>query len=156
MQVMFFLGLILLVGLSIPIILLAVIIWNFFSDERPTTDSIYIWTEELEESARRLKLRYVSDENVAYIVSIVNELRRDPDVLSGPSIRGGIAIFKCSRALALLEGRDYVIPDDVKELVKPALQHRIKIKVEAEMDGVTSADVLERVVQQVPVPRVEV
>ncbi|NQT74353.1 MAG: MoxR family ATPase [Chloroflexi bacterium] len=111
--------------------------------------------EDIIKLQQQAKEVYVSTENVAYIVSLVNSLRRDPDVLSGPSIRGGIAIFKCSRALALLEGRDFVIPDDIKELVKPALQHRIKIKVEAEMDGVSPADVLERVVQQVPVPKIE-
>lgn len=98
---------------------------------------------------------YVSAENAAYMVAIVNALRRDPDVLSGPSSRGTIALYKGSRALALLEGRDFVIPDDTKELVLPALEHRIKVKPEAEMDEVAPRHIIERVMREVPVPRME-
>ncbi len=113
-------------------------------------------TEDIISLQQQAKNVHVSKENVAYIISMVNRLRRDPDVLSGPSIRGAIALFKCSRALAMLEGRGFVIPDDIKQLAVPALQHRIRIRVEAEMDGVGPGHVLERVMQEVPVPRIEI
>jgi MoxR-like ATPase len=87
-----------------------------------------------------------------YIVSIIDNLRRDPDVQSGPSTRAGIALYKCSRVLALFDGRDYVIPDDIKHLLSMAVEHRIRVKAEAEMDNVTPRMILERTLEKLPVP----
>ncbi len=98
---------------------------------------------------------YVAEAIVDYIVSIVDRLRHDPDVFSGPSTRAGIALFKCARALALLEERDFVIPDDVKRLIVPAVEHRMIIKPEAEMDDIHPKDVIDRVMEQIPVPRIQ-
>ena len=80
----------------------------------------------------------------------------DPDILAGPSARSSISIYKCARVLALLNGRDFVIPDDVKQLVLPTTEHRIRVKPEAEMDEVTPRMVLERVLERVPVPKLEI
>ena len=88
-----------------------------------------------------------------YIVAIVNSLRTDPDVSGGSSTRASIALFKCARVLAMFDGRDYVIPDDVKKLVYPALEHRIKVKPEAEMDDVTPRLILDRTLEKIPVPK---
>jgi MoxR-like ATPase len=88
-----------------------------------------------------------------YIVAIVNSLRNDPDMLSGCSTRASIALFKCARVLALFDGRDFVIPDDVKRLIYPALEHRIKVKPEAEMDDVTPRMLLDRTLEKIPVPK---
>ncbi len=90
-----------------------------------------------------------------YIVSILDSLRHQPDVSAGPSPRGGIALFKGSRALAFIEGRDFVVPDDVKMLFAPALVHRIRITAEAEMEDITPDAVVERVAAETPVPKVE-
>ena len=89
-----------------------------------------------------------------YIVAIVNSLRNDPDMLSGCSTRASIALFKCARVLALFDGRDFVIPDDVKRLIYPALEHRIKVKPEAEMDDVTPKMLLDRTLEKIPVPKI--
>ncbi|MFC2044601.1 AAA family ATPase [Chloroflexota bacterium] len=99
---------------------------------------------------------YVSPDIVEYATSIVEYLRADPDVLSGPSIRSSIALYKCSRVLALLDGRDFVIPDDIKHLVHSTTEHRIKVKPEAEMDDVTPRVILNRILEQVPVPKLKV
>jgi MoxR-like ATPase len=106
---------------------------------------------ELQERARGI---HVAESIVEYIVSIGGALRLDADVQSGPSSRGGIALFKCARAQALIEGRDFVVPDDVKGLVIPAMEHRITIRVEAEMEDVRPVDVIRRVIEQVPVPKI--
>ncbi len=106
----------------------------------------------LQESARQV---YVARDIVEYIVSIIDTLRRHPDTESGPSSRGSIALFKCARALALIEERDFVIPDDVKRLVIPALEHRIKMKGEAEMDEIAPKQVLKKIMEQTPVPRIK-
>lgn len=96
---------------------------------------------------------HVSDEVRRYVVALINRVRQDPEVFSGPSPRGSIALYKGSRAVAFLEGRDYVIPDDVKGLALPALQHRTHVRSEAEMDGVTVETIVRRVLEEIPVPR---
>jgi len=96
---------------------------------------------------------FVSEEVRRYCVSLVNRIRQDPDVLVGPSPRGAIALYKGSRALAFIEGRDFVLPDDVKQLAQPALQHRVHVKSEAEMDGTTPETVVERALAEVAVPK---
>ncbi len=107
--------------------------------------------KEAQEVARRV---HVSGEVVEYIASLIQALRADPDVDWGPSVRAGIALYKCSRVLALLDGRDFVIPDDVKHLFLSAVEHRFRVRPEAEMDEVTPRVILERVLEKVPVPKV--
>jgi MoxR-like ATPase len=109
--------------------------------------------DEIVELQKLAKTTYVSPDIVEYITSIVHSLRSDPDVSSGPSSRAGIALYKCSRVLAMLDGRDFVIPDDIKKLAFPAIQHRITVKPEAEMDNITPRTILERTLAQVPVPK---
>lgn len=111
--------------------------------------------EKIKELQALIKGIYVSPHIVEYIVSIVDGLRSDPDVLAGPSIRSGIALFKCSRVLAAMDTRDFVIPDDIKYLARYALEHRILIKPEAEMDDVIPGMIINRILERVPVPRIE-
>lgn len=113
-------------------------------------------SDEIKELQDLAKGVYVAPDIVEYVTSIVASLRLDPDVLSGPSSRAGIALYKCSRVLALLDGRDFVIPDDIKHLTFPAVEHRIKVKPEAEMDDITPGMILERTLAQVPVPKLEI
>jgi len=96
---------------------------------------------------------HVAPNVVEFIVSIVDTLRFDSDVVLGPSSRASIALYKCARVLALLDGRDFVIPDDVKQHISVMLLHRIKVKPEAELDGITPEMVLERALEKVPVPK---
>ena len=111
---------------------------------------------EIKEFKELAKGVHVSPDIVEYTASIVECLRSDPDVLSGPSIRSGIALYKCSRVLALLDGRDYVIPDDIKHLAYAAAEHRIRVKSEAEIDDVTPRIIMERALEQVPVPKLKI
>ncbi len=97
---------------------------------------------------------YVSPDIVEYTTSLMGHVRSDPDALSGPSIRSSIALYKCSRVLAMLDGRDFVIPDDTKHLLYATTEHRIVLKPEAEMDDVTPRMILERALEQVPVPKI--
>ena len=109
----------------------------------------------IEELQRLAKGVHVAESILDYIMDIIETLRRDPDVAEGPSPRGSIALFKCARARALLEERDFVIPDDVKRYALPGLSHRIRTKPEAEMEGISPELVVERVLSQVAVPKVE-
>ena len=95
----------------------------------------------------------VDDAVLAYIGAIGRETRKSPDVLLGSSIRGSIALLQASKALAAMRGRDYVVPDDVKELVYPTMRHRIILKPEAEVEGLSADDVLGRSLARLEVPR---
>jgi len=111
--------------------------------------------DEIKEIQELAKGVHVSPDIVEYTTSIVDCLRSDPDVLSGPSIRSSIALYKCSRVLALLDGRDFVIPDDIKHLVHPTTEHRIRVKPEAKMDDVTPAIILGRALERTLVPKLK-
>jgi MoxR-like ATPase len=111
--------------------------------------------EEVREVQALARQVQVAPDISEYIVALINRLRQDPDILSGPSTRSSIALYKCARALALFDGRDYVIPDDIKHLVYAALEHRIRVKSEAEMDEITPHMLLERALEQVPVPKLK-
>ena len=110
--------------------------------------------ENIVELQHQVKKVHVSNEAGAYIVSLVSSTREDPDVLSGPSTRASVALFKGSRALAFLQGRDYVLPDDVKKLAPFVLIHRIRVKPEAEMEDVAPKTIVDRVLNAVPVPKI--
>ena len=112
--------------------------------------------DEIKEFQELAKGVHVSADIVEYMASVVDCLRVDPDVLSGPSIRSSLALYKCSRVLALLDGRDFVIPDDVKHLVHATTEHRIRVKPEAEMDDITPRIILDRALERVPVPKLEI
>ena len=94
---------------------------------------------------------YIDDSVVGYVLGIVREVRRDPRVQVALSTRAPISLFKLSRALAYLDGRDYVLPDDIKEAAYPALMHRIILKPEYR-GSVTPIDVINDVLNKVPVP----
>jgi MoxR-like ATPase len=111
--------------------------------------------DEILQLQKLVKTVHVSPDIVEYATLIVNNLRQDPDVLWGPSVRAGIALYKCTRVLALLDGRDYVIPDDVKDLAMNAIEHRIRLKPEAEMDEITVRKVIDRTLEKIPVPKLK-
>jgi len=106
----------------------------------------------LEEIGRATEVR-VDDAVLDYIASIVEETRVHPAVRLGGSPRAGIAMLKLAKAWAYLDERNYVIPDDVKAVAKLALVHRIILKPEYEIQGVTSERVVESVLSKVPVPK---
>lgn len=98
-------------------------------------------------------LIYVDDCILDYISNIVRVTREKPQVEIGSSPRGGIALLKVSRAIALINGRDFVTPDDVKLFVKGALSHRIILDMEYTLEGLKAEDVIEEVIQAIPVPK---
>jgi MoxR-like ATPase len=95
----------------------------------------------------------VRPEVLGYVVDVCRATRSAPAVSLGVSPRGAPALLAASRAWAWLSGRDYVTPDDVKALAPPALRHRLRLRPEAELDGVTADGVLDGVLAAVPVPR---
>lgn len=96
---------------------------------------------------------HVSEKIRDYIVTLIDHLRQDPDILLAPSTRASIALYKGARALAFLKEREFTIPDDVKRLISPALEHRIYLKPEAEMEDLTPKTVIARALEEVTVPK---
>jgi len=109
--------------------------------------------EEVLELRNLVKEVHVSELVLNYILDLVEGLRNDGDVLRGPGPRAGLALYRGSRSLALLEDRDYVLPDDVRYLAAAAFEHRVIPTAEAEMDGVTANDLIQRALTRVPVPK---
>lgn len=95
----------------------------------------------------------ISDGVIDYIKAIVRTTRRDRNVTLGASPRAGVSLLIASKAIALLRGRDFVTPDDVKQMALPVLRHRILLLPEAELEGTSEDAVLSSIVEQVPVPR---
>lgn len=88
-----------------------------------------------------------------YITDVVRMTRNDDSIQLGAGPRASIALLEASRSLAAIRGRDFITPDDVKELAKPTLAHRIILSPEAEMEGLAIEDVLRRIFEKVEVPR---
>ncbi|HEY9427754.1 MAG TPA: MoxR family ATPase [Gemmatimonadaceae bacterium] len=95
----------------------------------------------------------VATEVREYIASIVRATREEPALTLGGSPRATVALFRVSRAAALLAGRDFVTPDDVKDFAFPVLRHRVLIAPEVEVEGRTSDEVLEAVLTRVTAPQ---
>jgi len=89
---------------------------------------------------------------VRYVSLILQETRRHPLLLAGASVRAGLALARTSRVLALIRGRDYVIPDDIKELTDPVLRHRVKLTAEAQINNETESSVIADIVKKVEFP----
>lgn len=108
---------------------------------------------ELEAARKAVEATSVSPEIAAYVVDICRATRESPSLTLGVSPRGATALLATARAWAWLVGRDYVTPDDVKALALPTLRHRVQLRPEAEMEGVTADAVITAILSHVPVPR---
>jgi MoxR-like ATPase len=94
----------------------------------------------------------VTADLLEYIVAIVTATRRDAQIQVGASPRGGLALVQLARGQALLRGRDYVIPDDIKQVAVPALAHRVTLRPELWVRQVSADDVVARLLSSVPTP----
>ncbi|MBA4495591.1 AAA family ATPase [Paenactinomyces guangxiensis] len=124
-----------------------------FQYEHPINEVAEVWSRnDLHFLQQQVLNVYVDDAIVEYMVNIVKQTRNEPDLFLGASPRASLAIFRSSQALALIRGRMYVVPDDVKYLIPFTLSHRILLSSEAHMNGKTPEQVLERLLRQIPVP----
>ncbi|MBE1514254.1 AAA family ATPase [Nesterenkonia halotolerans] len=95
----------------------------------------------------------IAPEVLAYVVDLARATRETPSFQLGVSPRGATALMNASRAWAWLSGRDFITPDDIKALAPACLRHRVTLRPEAAMDGVSIDDVLQSILATVPVPR---
>ena len=109
--------------------------------------------DQISKLSERTRSVTVSDRVREYVVALVNALRSNPSVRTGPSPRATIWLYKLGRARAVLEGRDFVLPDDVKFVVPDVMTHRAILTPDAESEGVTSEKVVADAIDSVPVPK---
>ncbi len=112
-----------------------------------------ISADDLAAMRRALEAVTVREELTAYVVDVVRATRETDTVLVGAGPRATQALLLASRANAALAGRDFVTPDDVKSMTEPVLGHRLVLRPEYEIEGVTIAEVIAKILEQVAVPR---
>jgi MoxR-like ATPase len=111
-----------------------------------TTDNFLRLQKAVEEEI------YIDQSILDYVSQIIRATRNHPKVQIGSSPRGGLALLKLSRAIALINGRDYVIPDDIKLLVQDVLSHRIILNLEETLEGINTRNVVSEIVENIEAP----
>jgi MoxR-like ATPase len=123
-------------------------------DQLPLADVKPRLNERMVLSLQQIAARQRVDEKVVdYAVRIVRASRDWPGLAVGSGSRGALALVRAARVAALMEGRDYVTPDDIRKFALPALRHRIALTPDALLEGRKPADLLDAVVESVPAPR---
>ena len=133
--------------------LLANVQAGFESRDVEKTDLAPIDPNIMQQAQQELKAINVQEALFNYIVQIVRRSRDWPSLSLGASPRAAVSLLAVSKAVAAMDGRDYVIPDDVKQAVPSVLRHRIMVKPEADLEGITPDQVLQDVVRAVEVPK---
>jgi MoxR-like ATPase len=112
-----------------------------------------IGTGLLESARQQVKAVTVEEALFGYIVQVVRRTRDWPSLSLGASPRAAVSLMAVSKGFAAMDGRDYVIPDDVKAATRPVLRHRIMLRPEADLEGITPDQILEEVLRAVEVPK---
>jgi MoxR-like ATPase len=107
--------------------------------------------EEIDKSKDEIKDITVSEEVKNYIIRVINKTRNHKDIRVGASPRGSLALMKLSKSFAAIKNRDFVIPDDIKEIAEYVLSHRIILNPEAKIKGVEQIEVIRRIIDEVQV-----
>lgn len=108
---------------------------------------------DIKECQNIIEQVYIKDQLLDYIAGIINNTRNNGDLYLGASPRASLAIMRTSKAIAAMNGRDFVTPDDIKTVAYPVLNHRIILMPEREMEGITAKDVINDIVKKIEVPR---
>jgi MoxR-like ATPase len=109
--------------------------------------------EDIRQCRQLIEQVFIKDELLDYIATIVHETRQHGDLFLGASPRASLALLRMSKALAALAGRDFVVPEDIQQVAKPVLNHRIILTPEREMEGYTPEDVITDIIKKIEVPR---
>ncbi|HLV45711.1 MAG TPA: MoxR family ATPase [Flavobacterium sp.] len=108
---------------------------------------------EIVEFQKVVKHILIENHLIAYIANIVNATRNNPLLFMGASPRASIALLNAAKSFAAISGRDFVTPDDIQTVSVPVLQHRIIVSPDKEMEGVTSREIINQIVQSIEIPR---
>lgn len=126
---------------------------NDFSGALRNTVEAVLDPADIADCRARIEQVYIREELLDYIATIVHNTRNNADLFLGASPRASLALMKTSKAAAALQGRNFVTPDDIRSVVFPALNHRVILTPEREMEGVSVREVLDEIVKKIEVPR---
>tara|TARA_B100000745_G_scaffold268807_1_gene195021 strand:- start:1487 stop:2545 length:1059 start_codon:yes stop_codon:yes gene_type:complete len=112
-----------------------------------------LYTQQVIQLQQLASHQRVDDQVLRYAVNLVRTTREWPGIALGSGPRGVLAIIRAAKALSLINKRDFVIPDDIKQVARPALRHRIQLSAEMEIEGYTQDRVLSDVINKVEAPR---
>ena len=119
---------------------------------RETVEAV-ITPAEIADSQRVIEQVYIREELLDYIAAIVHNTRNNADLFLGASPRASLALMKTAKAVAAMAGRNFVTPDDIRYVSYPAVNHRVILTPEREMEGYTTREVLDDIVKKIEVPR---
>ncbi len=118
------------------------------ADVRPV-----VTAEEILKQQEQVEKVHITEELIGYIANLVSHTRHNSDLYLGASPRASLNILKGAKAMAVMSGREYVTPDDIKKVAHPVLSHRLILSYERELEGVEITDVIESLVNKTEVPR---
>jgi MoxR-like ATPase len=108
---------------------------------------------ELKQCQELIEKVHIKDEIILYIARLIDSTRNNGDLSLGASPRASLALLRASKAIAAINGRDFVTPDDVRFVAYPALNHRIILTAEREMEGAETEDIIREIAEGIEVPR---
>ncbi len=126
---------------------------NDFSSRVVESVQAVISKQDLKECQELIEKILIKDEILVYIAKLIDNTRNNGDLMLGASPRASLSIMRSAKAIAAMNGRDFVTPDDVKYVAYPVLNHRIMLTAEREMEGVEPEDVIREITEKVEVPR---
>ena len=109
--------------------------------------------KQVNELRQQIKLQVIEEKLLQFIARLVHQTRNHKSIYLGASPRASLSLMNASKAIAAMQGRDFVTPEDIREVVIPVLRHRIILAPDKEMEGVTEADVIKQIIQGMDVPR---
>ena len=125
------------------------------TDELVDDVQAVVTEEELAEVSKSVRAVVVADDVEAYLLSLIRATREHNDVRLGASPRSAVALYRISQAWAALDGRTFVLPDDVRHLIRPVIAHRLVLDLDRELRGATRDNVLDEILDATPVPLAE-
>jgi MoxR-like ATPase len=125
---------------------------DFFNKLEKSVNKIYK-TQDLIKLCSIVEKVHIKDELLTYVAQIISNTRNNSNLFLGASPRASIAIVRTSKAVAAINGRDFVTPDDIQKVAFPVLNHRIILIPEREIEGVDAEDIIKDIIQKIEVPR---
>jgi MoxR-like ATPase len=124
-----------------------------FSQRVMDTVETVISKQDLKNCQELIEKIYIKDELLVYIAKIIDSTRNNGDLTLGASPRASLSLLRASKAIAAINGRDFVTPDDIKFVANPVLNHRIMLTAEREMEGTEPEDIIKEITEGIEVPR---
>jgi MoxR-like ATPase len=109
--------------------------------------------QQVNDLRQQIKMIYIEEKLLQFIAKLIHQTRHHKSIYLGASPRASLSIMNASKAIAAMQGRDFVTPDDIRQVVTPVLRHRIILAPDKEMEGVTEDEVIRQIIQAMDVPR---